>query len=299
MASIGLGIMGLLGATGALGSAALGSNAATTAAGEQTAAEQNALNFQEQMFGTQQQNMAPYLSAGSSSLSQLMAGLQSGKFGSLPNAPQNAPQYTGGAFTAPTLAQAQQTPGYQFTAQQGSKGILEGAGAAGGAISGGTLKALDSYNTGLADSTYNDVFNRSLQTYNTGIQSYQAQLQGYQAQLQGYNALMGQQQQEYNQTLGPAQLGENSAASINNTGTQVSQNVGNLMAGIGNAQAAGTVGSTNAITSGITGATSSLSQAALLQMLLSGGGGNLGQNTPGGAVTLMGAPPISYGMGPG
>ncbi len=288
MASIGLGIMGLLGAAGSIGSAVLGSNAATTAAGEQTTAEQNALNFQEQMFGTQQQNMAPYLSAGSSSLSQLMAGLQSGKFGSLPN----APQYTGGAFTAPTLAQAQQTPGYQFTAQQGSKGILEGAGAAGGAISGGTLKALDSYNTNLANTTYGNTFNQALQTYNAG-------LQGYQAQLQGYNALMGQQQQEYNQTLGPAQLGENAAASINNTGTMAAQNVGNLMAGIGNAQAAGTVGSTNAITSGITGATSSLSQAALLQMLLSGGGGNLGQNTPGGAATLMGAPPISYGMGPG
>jgi hypothetical protein len=45
------------------------------------------------------------------------------------------------------------TPGYQFTQQQGETGILNAASAAGG-VGGNTLAALDQFNTGLADSTY-------------------------------------------------------------------------------------------------------------------------------------------------
>ena len=242
MASISLGtallVGGLASAGGSVASGLLGSNAATTAAGQEVNQENQALDFQKQMFATQQANQAPYLAAGTTSLGQLMTALGNGTFGS--GSLGAAPQFTG-TFTAPTLAQAQQTPGYQFTAQQGSKGILEGSGAAGGAISGGTLKALDSYNTGLADSTYNDVFNRALQTYNTG-------LQGYQAQLQGYQTAANAQQQEFSQMFAPAQLGENATANINQTGTQASTNVGNLMSSIGQSQAAGTVGSSNALT---------------------------------------------------
>jgi len=231
----------------------MGSDAATTAASEQAQSAQNALDFQKQMWTTQQGNVAPYLGMGTSSIGNLMQLIQKGT----PTAP--AP-YTG-TFTAPTLTEAQQTPGYQFTAQQGSKSILEGAAAAGGAISGGTLKALDTYNTGLADSTYNDVFNRSLATYGTGVQAYQTNLQQYAAALQG-------QGQQFNEALSPVQLGAGAAAGINLTGSGVASNTGNLMTQIGNANAAGTVGSANALTSGIAGASSAVSQAALLQQLL-------------------------------
>lgn len=258
MPFFGLLTAGIIGAGASIFSGIEGSNAAKTASSQEVNQQQQALDFQKQMFATQQANQAPYLAAGNTSLGKLMGDLQSGQLG--PGSLGAVPQFTG-SFSAPTLAEAQQTPGYQFTAQQGSKGILQGAGAAGGAISGGTLKALDSFNTGLADSTYNDVFNRALQTYNTGLQGYQAQLQGYQT---GANA----QQQGFNQLLAPAQLGENATANINQTGTQVSQNVGNLMSQIGQSEAAGTVGSANAITSGVSGAAGSASQTLLLSQLL-------------------------------
>jgi hypothetical protein len=99
---------------------------------------------------------------------------------------------------------------------------------------------LDQYNTGLADSTYNDTFNRSLATYQT--------------QLQG-------QQQNYNQLLG-----------VSNQGEAAATNVGNLMTQGANAQAAGIVGQANAISGGIQSATNDISQTVLLNKLLAGGG---------------------------
>jgi hypothetical protein len=289
----GLLTVGIMGLGGSLFSGLEGSSAASTAAQEQEKMAQEALDFQKQMWGQEQANMAPYLQMGSSSIGALMQALSGGKFGvgSIPNMPT-----FNGTFTAPTLAQAQETPGYKFTAQQGSKGILEGAAAAGGAISGGTLKALDAYNTGLANSTYNDVFNRALSTYGTGLSAYQANLGGYQANLQN-------QAQQYNQMLAPIQIGEAGAAGINNLGQSVAGNVGNLMTQIGNAQAAGTVGSANAWMNAVNGGIGSISQMALLKMLMGGGGGggygaapsvNLGQMMDLGVTS-----PLASGIGPG
>ncbi len=254
-----------LSAAGALGGAAIQGSAAKSAAQTQANAGNQAIDFQKQIFQQQQENQQPFLNAGSQSIGQLMQALQSGKFG--PGSTGPVPQFTKGDFTAPTLEEARSSPGYQFTAQQGNKGILQGAAAAGGAISGGTLKALDSFNTGLADSTYNDVFNRSLSTYNEGLSKYQAQLQGYGAGLAG-------QQQEFNQLFAPAQLGENASANIGQTGSQLGQSVGNLMTGIGNAQAAGTVGSANAYSGALSSATNTgllaylATQPGLLSSLL-------------------------------
>lgn len=60
----------------------------------------------------------------------------------------------GPGANAQTIQQAlAATPGYQFTQQQGEQGILNAASASGG-FSGNTATALDQYNTGLADQTY-------------------------------------------------------------------------------------------------------------------------------------------------
>lgn len=254
----GLLTLGLIGGGTSLLNGFLGSNASKTAAGQQANAANNALDFQKYIFGIEQGNQQPFISAGQSSIAQLMALISSGKFG--PGSLPDVPQFTG-TFHTPTIDEARATPGYGFTAQQGSKGIMQGAAAAGGAISGGTLKALDTFNTGLADSTYNDVFNRSLQTYGTGLQAYQANLAGYQDQL-------AKQAQEYQQLFAPAQLGENATQSINTTGQQVATNAGNLMTQVGNANAAGTIGSTNALTSGFSGFSNSLLQSFLLNGIL-------------------------------
>lgn len=60
----------------------------------------------------------------------------------------------GAAGATPNIAEAlRATPGYQFTRDEGTRGILNAASLTGG-VSGNTLTDLDRFNTGLADSTY-------------------------------------------------------------------------------------------------------------------------------------------------
>src|SRR5882724_5940529 len=126
-----------------------GASAATKAANAQIAEQEKALQFQEGVYSDQKANQAPFIQGGQSSLAQLMAALSSGKYGpgSLGAVP-TAPGAFTGTFSAPTLEDARNTPGYQFTQSEGEKGIERGAAAAGGAIGGGTLKALAKYDTG-------------------------------------------------------------------------------------------------------------------------------------------------------
>lgn len=126
-------VIGVVGAAGAAATAYAGSEAAsaTTDAANTAAAVQNNALTQEKA------QAAPYTALGTSALPQYEALLGIG-----PN-----------ANSATTLAALQATPGYQFTQQQGEQGILN-AGSAAGGLSGNTLTALDQYNTGLADNTY-------------------------------------------------------------------------------------------------------------------------------------------------
>jgi len=225
--------MGGLAAAGAVGGGLLQKSAAETAAQQQQKADTAALDFQKQVYADQQSRLAPYMEAGRLSLSKLMEAISSGKFGpgslgappTAPTpgvAPTNVPEAPGaftdkfkvpegapGAFVAPTAEEARATPGYEFTRTQGEKSILQGAAAAGGAISGGTLRRLGEYNTGLAENTYGDTFNRSLAThqtavgdymnkfnqsladFGTGVTGYNTNLQGYQARLNAFAEKLG------------------------------------------------------------------------------------------------------------
>lgn len=212
-------IIGGIGAAGSVASSAIGAHAAGSAADKQRSANQ------------------PYTDAGYADLAKLQEGLNNGTFG-----PGSIP-----AFKAPTLDEARNTPGYQFALEQGNKGILQGSAAMGGAISGGTLKSLAQYDTGLADTTYGDVFSRAMQTY--------------QASLQGQN-------QAYQQLLTPTELGQSSAVNT------------------GNAGAAGDVGTANAVNSGIGGLTSTIQQSSLLSLLLKNGGLGANQNSQAPTPTL-------------
>src|ERR1039458_2036342 len=84
MSSVGaaIGISGLVGAGASLAGGAMSANAAGNAAQTQAGAAeqaqqlqateaQNALNFQKQEFSTQQQNEAPWLTAGTGAVGQL------------------------------------------------------------------------------------------------------------------------------------------------------------------------------------------------------------------------------------
>lgn len=194
---------------------------ATKAANAQVNAFGQAIGSLQGNNTTLTKNASPYTDLGSTSAGSLMNDLQSGTFG--PGSLGPVP-----TFTAPTLADAENTPGYQFTQQQGNKGILQGAAAAGGNINGGTFKSLGTFDTNLANTTYGDVYNRALQ--------------GYQAQLQGFGTNMAAQNQGFNQLFAPTQLGASSTQGLNQQLLGSNTSIAQLMALIGQAQAGGITG---------------------------------------------------------
>jgi hypothetical protein len=251
-------------------SSLIGASASKTAAGQQATSDQNAINFDQGVFNTQQANLKPYMTAGNTALSSLMTGFSDGTFG-----PGSIP-----AFTAPTAAQAEATPGYQFNLQQGLKSVDEGAAARGGLQTGGTIKAEQNYGAGLASSTYE-------QTFNNALSQYQAALTG--------------QSQNYNELAGVADIGLGAATGVNQAGTAAATNISGLMTGQGNAAAAGTIGSASAIAGGISSATGNTGTDLLLSQLLKnpGAAGGGGFSVPAGTATSASYDPLTSGNGLG
>ena len=231
----------------------MGAKAAGKAANQQAAGQQAGIDETRRQFDVSQANSQPFVEAGQQSIGLLMDALKSGKFGmgSAGAAPAD--------FKAPTLEEVQQTPGYQFAAQQGSKGILQASAAGGGGISGGTSKALQGYQTQLANTTYGDAFSRAMQAY--------------QSQLAGYGTRLAANAQEFGQMFAPAQLGAGATANINQIGGNASSTIAQLMAGIGSSNAAGTIGGSRQITSGMNSAANSISQGMYLSKLYGGPSG--------------------------
>ncbi len=242
---IGAGIAG----AGAIGGSLINANAAGNAADKQVTAGNNALQFQEQQWNTQQQNLAPWLAAGKTSLGSLMQGFTDGTFG-----PGSIP-----AFKAPTAAEAAATPGEQFILQQGTKAITNAGSALGNTMSGGTLKALDQYGANVGSTYYQ-------QAYNNALSGYQAQLAG--------------QTQSYNELAGIAGTGQNAATMLGQQGQAASTNIGTLMTGIGSAQAGGALGAGAAYSGGLGGLSNSVINGLTLSQLLKGSGLGGGGSTP-------------------
>ena len=206
---VGSAIAGVGAAAGGIGSAAIGASAQTDAASK-------AVDFQKQMFQKIQGNLAPYINAGGPAMGilQLMTGTNPG--GNPLMSPLTQP------FT-PTMESLEQTPGYQFTKDQGLQATQNSFAAQGLGTSGAALKGAANYATGLASNTY------------------QQQFQNY---LQG-------QQQIYNMISGIAGTGASAAAGLAPQATQIAGNVGNALIGSGNAIAGAATGGANALTGGI------------------------------------------------
>jgi hypothetical protein len=135
-------------------------------------------------------------------------------------------------FSAPTAAQVQATPGYQFQLQQGLQGLQQQLGQNGGAATGGALKALTQYGQGVASTYYQNAFNNALNSYNTNVNTNLSMAgQGLQGtglaqqaaenfgNLYNNNTMQGN---EFN-----AGLGLNGAQSAGNLGLQGSITAGN------------------------------------------------------------------------
>lgn len=174
---------------------------------------------------------SPYLAAGSQGITSLASQLAPG--GDLTT-----------QFSAPTAAQAEATPGYQFQLSQGEQGINRAAAAGGSAPgSGGTEAALSQYNQGLAATNYNNVYNQALTTFQTNhannLAGATTLANAGETALPGYTAsnLGGA---EYSGTLG-----ETGAQSNANLGQTESENVASNELGIGNAKAAGSIAQGN------------------------------------------------------
>ena len=143
----------------------LGANAANKAANAGVTGAQQAQQLEKQnqtaALGAQQTALSnvtaaeqPYQSLGSTSANHLASLLNTG-------------------FQAPTLAQAEQTPGFQFNLQTGTNAINENAAATGNLLSGNTGVALQKYGQGLAENTYQQDYQNALQTYMANVNPLQ------------------------------------------------------------------------------------------------------------------------------
>jgi hypothetical protein len=257
-----------LAAAGALGGAGIGAIGASKAAGAQSraamsAAElqhedaQSALDFQKQMFGTEQQNQAPFLKAGQGAITDLSSLMKNGGF----------PDWTQ-QFQAPTAATEENDPGYKFRLQQGMDALQNSAAARGGLLSGNTAKALEDYSQNYASNEYSNVYGRALGEYQ-----------------QQYNQFQQNQANRFNRLGSLAGLGQISAGQLGQAGQSASGNISNILLGSGQqigqslqnagaARASGYAGVANALGGGI----GDLGNLAMLYNLLQKNSANSGLN---------------------
>jgi hypothetical protein len=101
------------------------------------------------VYDTEMGNLNPFLTAGQQGIGQLAE--LAGK---------------GFAFNPSDL---QNDPGYQFQLQQGLKGVANSMAGRGLGTSGAAAKAMANYSQGLAGTSYQNAFNRALNSYQTNI----------------------------------------------------------------------------------------------------------------------------------
>lgn len=207
---------------------------AKSAADTQANAANNATDAQLQMFNTTQQNLQPYMNAGSTALSTLQ--------GQLPSLNQQYSNPMGiQAGINNTNWQQYMSPAYNFQLQQGQQALQNSQAAGDGVLSGSALKGLINYNQNMAQTGFQNAFNDYQTQYNNQFNQGQAL----------FNNNQTQNQNIYNRLAGLAQLGQNAAANVGSAATQTGAGISNTIQGAGNAQAAGTIGTANAISNGL------------------------------------------------
>ena len=187
-------------AAAVVGSAVIGAGAvvasSSSAARASNRASRAAIEQQQQALAQQERLAAPYTALGQQAMPAYQQLLGIGADGKLD----------------PKLAQEtlRNLPGYQFAQQEGQRGTLQAAGAMGMGLSGNTLAALDRYNTGLADQTYQDELRNLL----APVQLGQAAAAGQAANVGNAASNIGNIQQQQGVNL--ANIGINRAAGITN-----------------------------------------------------------------------------------
>jgi hypothetical protein len=212
------------------GIAAVGvvSNAVSSnkAAKAQGAAANQASATELEQYHQNREDMAPWRDAGEAALSQLTAGTAAG-----------------GQFARDfTLADFQRDPGYQFRMGQGTQALERSAAARGGALSGGSLKALSRYGQDYASNEYSNAYNR-------------------------WNA---DRDRRFNRLSSLAGIGQTATTQTAAMGQQTASSVADNITSAGNARASGYVGQANAVNGGI----GSMQNMYFMNKLLNNGGGS-------------------------
>lgn len=199
-----------------LGSSLIGAGAAGSAANTQAAATDRANQIAYQMFKEQQALQQPYVGAGVTAQNKLLTVL------GLPGGDTTSPDY-GSANKPFTMNELTTDPSYQFRLNEGLKTLDRQAAARGGLISGGALKAAQSFGQKEASQEYQNAYNR-YQTNRTNM-------------LQPLGNLVASGQS----------AASNAGSAAANYGTTAGNNITSGAA----AQAAGTVGAANALSGGV------------------------------------------------
>lgn len=196
-----------------------------------------------------------------------------------------------------TQAELEQTPGYQFTRQQGLQAVQNSAAARGLGVSGAALKGAATFATGLADSTYQQQFAQQQQLFSDAFQQGQArfgnQQQVFSNQTNQNQLLFANQQQRfsnlgtlnsanqgnlqnaYNRLTGLTAIGQNSAAQTGALGSAAANAAGGFMTGGAAAGAAGLIAGGNAAAGGINGIGNAFSQYQAQNRLFGDSGGGM------------------------
>ena len=206
---------------GTAASALIGANASKSAARTQADATRHASDVTLQGQREALDAQKPFLEGGYAATNRLqeLLGLGGDKsadgYGSL-----NTPfSFTPGDLT--------QTPGYQFSLQQGQNALDRKASAGGGFYSGGGLKDAASFSQGLAGTTFDNEYNRAFNAFQTNRANTLNPLQ----------SMAGQ--------------GQTSAGTVGNIQMGGANSLANLITGNANAQGAAKIATGNAISSGI------------------------------------------------
>ena len=197
----------------------LGANAARQAAKIQSGAADRAASSQMQMYNQTRADLLPWQAAGLKGTNVLTDYMGMG-LGQDPNASRLLGQFD------PTMAELEQTPGYQFTLDQGLKAAQNAYSAKGLGSSGAATRGAVDYATGLASTTYSQRLQEEL----------------------------SKRQQIYNMLQGIAGSGQNAAAQLGSLGTAGQAQAGQFSTSGGAAQAAGQIGTASALAGGLGGA---------------------------------------------
>lgn len=164
-------------------------------------------------------------------------------------------------FTAPTAAEAEQTPGYQFQLKAGEDAMQNAAAGRGSLLTGRTLADLNTYGQGVASTNYQNTFNNKLTQYQSA-----------------YNTFLNNQNNAYTRLLGASGLGLGAAQGAGSLISGIGGDIASLYGQQGAARAAGTIGSANSITGMIPGLLGGFN--GFLGSLRGGGGGTPNYPTP-------------------